>query len=48
MKKQYFSKLKNDYPADNGKERRDKIIEIFNNKNGRDLTQQFFKKDLSL
>ena len=40
--------MKNDYPDDKEIERKDKIIEIFNTKNRRDLTQLCLNSDVIL
>ena len=42
-KKDYFSKLKNDYPDDEEIERTSKIIQTFKIKNGKELTQLYLK-----
>ena len=42
-KEDFFSKLKNDYPSDEEIERSKEIIEKFNNKNGKELTEIYFK-----
>ena len=47
-KKDYFSKLKNDYPDDEEIERTSKIIQTFNIKNGQELTQLYLKSDVIL
>ena len=47
-KEHYFSKLKNDYPDDEEIERTNKIIQTFNIKNGKELTQLYLKSDVIL
>ena len=44
----YFSKLKNGYPDDEEIERTNKIIETFNIKNGKELTELYLKTDVIL
>ena len=49
MKKEdFFSKLKNDYPDDKEIERTKKIIEMFNIKDGEELTKLYCKTDVIL
>ena len=45
-KKDFFSKLKNDYPDDEEIERTKEIIKLFNFKNGGDLTKLYCKSDV--
>ena len=45
-KKDFFSKLKNDYPDDEEIKRTKKIIEIFNIKDGEELTRLYCKTDV--
>ena len=40
-KEDYFSKLKNDSPDDEEIERTNKVIQTFNIKNGKELTQLY-------
>ena len=47
-KEDFFSKLKNDCPSDEEIERTKEIIELFNLKNGEELTQLYFKSDVLL
>ena len=47
-KKDFFSKLKNDYPSDEEMERTKEIIKLFKSKNGEELTQLYIKSDVSL
>ena len=47
-KQEYFSKLKNYYPDDIEIERTNKIIQTFNIKNGREVTQLYLKSDVIL
>ena len=44
----FFSKLKNGYPDDEGIERTKEIIELFNIKNGEELTEIYLKSDVFL
>ena len=44
----FFSKLKDDYPDDNEIKRTKEIIEIFNIKDGEELTKMFCKNDVIL
>ena len=44
----FFSKLKNDYPDDEGIERTREIIKIFNIKDGEELTKLYCKSDVIL
>ena len=45
-KQDYFSKLKNDYPDDKEIKRTSKIIQTFNIKNGKELTQLHLKNQM--
>ena len=45
-KKNFFSKLKNDYPSDEEMERKMDFIKKFNIKNGEELTQRCLKSDI--
>ena len=47
-KQDYFTLLKNDYPDDTEIERTNKIIQTFNIKNGKELTQLYLKSDVIL
>ena len=47
-KEDFFSKLKNGYPDDEGIERTKEIIELFNIKNGEELTEIYLKSDVLL
>ena len=47
-KEDYFSKLKNGYPDDEEIERTNKIIETFNIKTGKELTELYLKSDVIL
>ena len=47
-KEDFFIKLKNKSPDDEEKQRTKKIIEIFNNKNGEELTALYLKSDVIL
>ena len=47
-KKDFFSKLKNDYPDDDEIERSKEIIKLFNIKDGEDLTKLYCKSDVIL
>ena len=47
-KEDFFSKLKNRRPDDEEKERTMDIIKRFNNKNGEELTEKYFKSDVLL
>ena len=47
-KEDFFSKLKNNYPVDEEIERTKEIIEIFNIKNGEELTKLYCKSDVIL
>ena len=47
-KEDFFSKLKNDYPADDEIERTKKIIKLFNIKDGEELTELYCKSDVIL
>ena len=47
-KEDFFSKLKNDYPSDSEIERTKEIVELFNNKNGEELTKLYLKSDVIL
>ena len=47
-KEDFFSKLKNDYPDDDELERTKEIIEIFNIKDGGELTSLYCKIDVIL
>ena len=47
-KKDFFSKLKNKCPDDEEMQRTKEIIEIFNIKNGKELTQLYLKSDVIL
>ena len=45
-KEDFFSRLKNDYPDDDEIERKKEIIELFDNKNGEELTKLYCKSDV--
>ena len=47
-KEDFFSKLKNGYPDDGEIQRTKEIIEIFNIKNGKELTELYLKSDVIL
>ena len=47
-KEDYFSKLKNGYPDDEEIQRTNKIIETFNIKTGKELTELYLKSDVIL
>ena len=47
-KEDFFSKLKNDYSSDKEIERTKEIIELFDIKNGEELTQLYLKSDVLL
>ena len=47
-KEDFFSKLKNKYPDDEEIQRTKEIIEIFNIKNGKELTELYLKSDVIL
>ena len=47
-KADFFSKLKNKYPDDEEIQRTKEIIEIFNIKNGEELTELYLKSDVIL
>ena len=47
-KEDFFSKLKNKYPDDEEIQRTKEIIEIFNIKNGKELTELYLKSDVVL
>ena len=47
-KEDFFSKLKNDYPDDEEKERTKEIIKLFNIKDGEELTKFYCKSDVIL
>ena len=47
-KEDFFSKLKNDYPDDEEIERTKEIIELFNIKDGEELTRLYCKSDVIL
>ena len=47
-KEDFFSKLKNDYPSDEGIERTTEIIKRFNSKIGEELTEIYFGSDVLL
>ena len=46
--KDFFSKLKNGYPDDKEIQRTKEIINIFNNKDGKELTELYLKSDVLL
>ena len=48
LKKDFFSKLKNDYPYDDEIERTKEIIKLFNIKDGEELTRLYCKSDIIL
>ena len=47
-KEDFFSKLKNDYPDDDERERTKEIIKLFNIKDGEELTKLYCKSDVIL
>ena len=48
IKKNFFSKLKNDYPNDDEIERTKEIIKFFTIKDGEELTRLYCKSDVIL
>ena len=48
MKKNIFSKLKNDYPDDSEIARTKEINKVFDNKKGEELTKLYLKNDVIL
>ena len=47
-KKEFFSKLKKDYPSEEEIERTELINKLFNTKNGEELTRVYLKSDVLL